>query len=536
METMPIGSHLVQARAHLVREDQRGFNPNPTDIPEVVYLAQLEEMRSEKFLAFRRKLANDGILIIKVVTNAKISKLQEGVLLSNLAGDAVLVNLKTVSNITDDGCRKDEHLQDLKAFLKTNGTLKIVDQVADLVNFGQRVHEEIKEEDYVELTHWHPFLNREYCASLRHVFTERFDHLVAPFRISDTEWSWKWDLKTNAETAPPPTLLGHEQRRLIYALKSSLIHLVLDGIVLRTYAEPVEELRKERLGEQLAEILNEELLQDMVTDEAMETDQGNDAKEIQTQKIRTRKVQYPEGMGATWAHSLGFGRLEVRGVQNLKDDPSRIMEPQRKFVNDVTEWEQLAPFVVVVNRLGEEPCAPQMPPPPAKSCIKSFDPSEIRYNVARYNQDPDTTDRDRFRFPNLDTAQRKGVSRTASPPPRMDDPDGIWTEYERRRHGMRFMGPPLPKQGAPKSKSFVRARQWELSLPDEEFGGWTKSHEQSSFSPVPGASRGGAPTCKNFGGRGEGTRNDRRQYDRKRRNHGGGHPGRGFNKKYPRRS
>ena len=28
----------------------------------------------------------------------------------------------------------------------------------------------------------------------------------------------------------------------------------------------------------------------------------------------------------------GSDVLEVRGVQNLKDDPSRVMEPQRKFV------------------------------------------------------------------------------------------------------------------------------------------------------------------------------------------------------------
>ena len=44
----------------------------------------------------------------------------------------------------------------------------------------------------------------------------------------------------------------------------------------------------------MAEILNEELLRDrMATDEAMETDHGSDAKEIQKKKIRTRKVQYP---------------------------------------------------------------------------------------------------------------------------------------------------------------------------------------------------------------------------------------------------
>ena len=47
MEALTIGAHLVQARAHLVREDQLGFNPNPTDIPEVTYLAHLEELRGE---------------------------------------------------------------------------------------------------------------------------------------------------------------------------------------------------------------------------------------------------------------------------------------------------------------------------------------------------------------------------------------------------------------------------------------------------------------------------------------------------------
>ena len=167
-----------------------------------------------------------------------------------------------------------------------------------------------------------------------------------------------------------------------------------------------------------------------------------------------------------------------------------------------------------------------------------FRPHRIRYNVARYNQDPDTTDRDRFRFPNLNTTQRKGVSRTASPPPRVDDPDGIWIEYERRRRGMRFMGPPLPKRGAPPLRSYVRARQWELTLPDEEFGTWTRGQDEPPFAPVPGTSRGGTPTRSNFGRRDDRRRkkNDRRQDERRWNDRGRGFTWRGSNRKYPRHS
>ena len=101
----------MQARAHLVREDQLGFNPNPTDIPEVTYLAHLEELRGERFLAFHRRMADDGVMIIKVITNAKISKLQEAVLLCNLDGKAVLVNLKEVSIMSEDARRKGRTLE-----------------------------------------------------------------------------------------------------------------------------------------------------------------------------------------------------------------------------------------------------------------------------------------------------------------------------------------------------------------------------------------------------------------------------------------
>ena len=140
------------------------------------------------------------------------------------------------------------------------------------------------------------------------------------------------------------------------------------------------------------------------------------------------------------------------------------MVPQRSFVQSMAEWEEILPFLEVVeNRVGIVDETPEqlLPGRPLKGCLKPFRMTDIRYNVVSYIQDPDLADKYWFRFPKLNTSLRRGTSRTASPPPRPDDPNGIWSEFGRRCRGERFMGPPLPKSGAPRSKSFVRAADWE---------------------------------------------------------------------------
>ena len=79
--------------------------------------------------------------------------------------------------------------------------------------------------------------------------------------------------------------------------------------------------------------------------------------------------------------------------------------------------------------------------------------------------DADAADRGRIRFPELSTGIRHGTSRTASPPPRPDDPDQLREENKRRRQGLRPMGPPC-KPGVPENRGFRRNFDWERLLPE----------------------------------------------------------------------
>ena len=49
-----------------------------------------------------------------------------------------------------------------------------------------------------------------------------------------------------------------------------------------------------------------------------------------------------------------------------------------------------------------------------------------------------------------------------------------------------------PQEGILKSKSLVRAREWELALTEEESGGWSRGRKKetiTSHGPTPGPSR-----------------------------------------------
>ena len=234
--------------------------------------------------------------------------------------------------------------------------------------------------------------------------------------------------------------------------------------------------------------------------EPWEEEDDVDPGELQARMVPGRSVSYPGALGATWANSLSFGLVGEPRHQSLDEAPSKVMYPRRRFISDLTEWEESVPFVDVVNETDWEVQAPPLASP-TKPCIKPFQLSDIRYNVATYNPDPDVTDCNRLRVPNLNTKLRRGTSRTASPPPRPDDPNKIWAEYERRRRGLRFHGPPLPRMGVPKSKSFVRSRQWEMMLPDEEFGVQTTGRKKSTtvnHGLTPGPSRPRSPSRRKY--------------------------------------
>ena len=228
---------------------------SPKQVPDVKFLSKLEDIRGQTFLKFRRDLVDDRVLIIKVINNVTIPLLQEGLLLCGLSGEAVVVDLSEISNMSADQRRQDTYLLDIKAILMDDHALMVVDQVDDLVQFGKRIFAPMKDEDYLDLRYWHPQIPDEYCATIRYEFPERFMNLVAPFRLSEEVWNWNWKLNAS------PKELSVEQIRLLYALKASLIALTLDGIIERTYGMAIERLPREHLAPKLKELLTEEMLQ-----------------------------------------------------------------------------------------------------------------------------------------------------------------------------------------------------------------------------------------------------------------------------------
>ena len=65
---MAIGPYLREIRRRLIKSHQYGFDPNPGNIPETLYIPRLEGLREEPFLTFRRGLIEDRVLVFKVIT------------------------------------------------------------------------------------------------------------------------------------------------------------------------------------------------------------------------------------------------------------------------------------------------------------------------------------------------------------------------------------------------------------------------------------------------------------------------------------
>ena len=105
-------------------------------------------------------------------------------------------------------------------------------------------------------------------------------------------------------------------------------------------------------------------------------------------------------------------------------------------------------------------------PKAGRSILRPFDKTKIRYNL-NCPANPDTADRGRVRFPNLCVKPRLSARRTASPPPRRDDPENLYEENRRRLHGLRALGP-ICKVGRPECREFKRNLRWEMALPDRE--------------------------------------------------------------------
>ena len=392
------------------------------------------------------------------MTAVDVQALQEGLVIVNLKGETQLVNLTELTKMTDDERKNDELVRDLGTLLLDPKTLKIVNGMEDLMRFAQRVHFSLETDGFVALRNWHPDLGDHFMNTVKREYPQRYETLTLGFR-GERHSGWRW--------GNDPEVLNDEQLRLMYALSTSLVSLTLDGIMERTYGQPVEQLPPHRLGECVNEILQEEnllyfeghKLQGLEISKS--TDKENEDKRAEPSG---KKVRFPIIRGATTLESLAFGMQRKTGKAHLLDKTSPVMIPRRHHVNDLVEWEESLELLHVV---------PAMPlvwekvtmPEAGRSILKKTEAKEMRFD-RNYTPDPDLHDRGHIRFPNLNTSKRIGVSRTASPPPRPDDPDKLREENRRRRRGLRPMGPPC-KPGVPEDEGFVRGYDWERSLPDD---------------------------------------------------------------------
>ena len=244
----------------------------------------------------------------------------------------------------------------------------------------------MKEELFTDLKAWHPGLSEEYCPTIKYVYPSRFDSIVAPFRLGETTWGWTYKMK------PSKFTLGWEHKRLLYALGSSLISLSLDGIVKFTFADPVENCPQDQLGYQMNKLLQEELLQFLEVEKEPDMDTSTMAEST------AQRVSFPPTKGGELASSLAFGRIQQLGKFQIHDQPSPALHPVLRFVDDFVEWEEMLPFMVVVETQEVDESTPSMPEA-KKSILKPYRRSLIKYDVVDYDPDPDSRDRGKFRFP-----------------------------------------------------------------------------------------------------------------------------------------
>ena len=362
--TATIGKYLIELRRKLILSQKPGFDPNPSQVPPTLYVKKLREIREEGFLNFRRKLIDDRVLVIKVLTSPTIPLLQEAVLFCDLKGNGALINLTEVSSMSPEKRKSDTYLLDIKALLADENSLRVVENIEDVIKLGERIHVPLKDEPFVDLRGWHPKLPAEYCPSIKYVHPRRVNALKAPFRISEERWGWTWNLLTSEGE------LGAEQQRLLYALSSSLIAMALDGIVERIFATDAESRPPEHLAFMMKGILTDELLQSGDDDkEKMDTSEAPD-------KSMAKRIRFPAIKGAEAAESLAFGRIKAIKKMRLKDTTSPIMHPMRSHFFDLVAWEEALPVMDVVKDLEQTDEEVPALPPASKSCLKPFDKNE----------------------------------------------------------------------------------------------------------------------------------------------------------------
>ena len=334
---MSIGQRLVEFRHNLIRGHVRGFDPNPAIIPPVNQVPNFPELRVNKFVSFKRELETEKVVVVKVLNAMDVPQLPEAVLVTNLNGDTHLINVRGLSEMTEQELCNDEDLQELKEILGDPQVVRIVENVADVIKLGEKIRQPLEAESFVILQEWDRLLRPGFLPSIQLEYPNKYEQLVAPFRGGATA-GWNWDLQED------PTKLTPEQGRLIYALSSSLVSLALNGIVERLYATPSESLPYDQLSSVIHEALNEELLAD-IESERMDAIKIRDdgAEEKEKPRIRFRIVE-----GVTLFESLPFGLTRYYATATTKKEGTTPLIPHRRFIQDFVTWEESLDFVIVV--------------------------------------------------------------------------------------------------------------------------------------------------------------------------------------------
>ena len=162
-------------------------------------------------MEFRRDLGNEMVALFKVITGRDDPSLPEALITVNLEGKVQLVRLTKIQSMTEEQKKMDECLLDLKVMLDDPHLVKVIENVADVIKFGERVHHEWVAESFLTLEEWTPELRPGFFPTIKQGYHGKYDKLVAPFRGKGTP-GWAWESRLVSEELSP------EQGCLIYAL------------------------------------------------------------------------------------------------------------------------------------------------------------------------------------------------------------------------------------------------------------------------------------------------------------------------------
>ena len=181
-----IGSRLTELRHKLVQGQCWDFDPNPASLPLVGMVSRMKDLRKPEFMESHRDLGNEMEALFKVITGRGDPSWPEALITVNLEGKVQLVRLNKIQSMTEEQKKTDECLLNLKAMLDDPNLVKVVENVANVIKFGEHVHHEWVAESFVMLEEWTPELQPGFFPTIKQAYPGKYDKLVEPFRGKGT--------------------------------------------------------------------------------------------------------------------------------------------------------------------------------------------------------------------------------------------------------------------------------------------------------------------------------------------------------------